>query len=768
MQRNSCEALQLLVSKYADGEVSAGERAIVDQHVAGCTACACKLTEYMEVAAIFSEAPIRPAEPQVRAGLYRAIARQKEEEHRAAHRQPAESSWRLPDPLSGRATAGKKFSLPGTLVKTATPFAAATVALFSFLWLVTIGVKPPSDTQNKQPADVQALPIFVPTLPPQVVSNSSTGSNIPAVETSVSRIAGLASPAVEASASAVVRSGPDRGVDLSQPTPVMENNGAVKFSDWHLLRDATYGYSASYPPNWWSYAQGQTRYFYPWTPGGSQNAPYWIELSVAPNSQRLTVMSAKSIAFKSASDIEPGFQGEATWLRRSSADVRYVYDELYGFDPDYVYTLRLAVSAETRSGNFKSRWESAEGIFSRMSGKMLFGPATLNNSSAYGRFLFLNGANLASVNISGASPQPELITRGYGVRSFALSPDLGTVAFASTATPTGGANDSALWASDIYLARISDQPSGARLLWSADEVQEVAWYSDRTLLAIAKGESGFGIYRLDTGSMTSDNPIPASAQSIVSLAGMSGVKSLAVSPDRQFITFIASAGKDSTSVGGSNNTDIYAVRPDGSDLHVMVSHASAVQPPADAQGAFSVNNQAIKSYTWAGSLSTTGGYTNNLLFTCGNAFSASFYPGGALYSALTLLNGPAVGFDALRMKDPAKSEIVHLAYSNSGKLAITGYYIDYNQRADQLAGLWVADVVGGVLSNIQTMPMPEGLHGIADLQWSPDGKSLIYRETIPASAVSITSRYDGQSAFLIQELNVATRQSTLLYSSDNR
>src|SRR5919202_5352779 len=112
MQHQSCDDIALLISKYADGEATHEEREAVDLHVSTCSACARKLTEYMEFAAIFAEAPMRSPEPDLRANLFREIGNIKEEARRKdaeALSQPSWQRWLRP---SG-ARRGRGFSWAG-------------------------------------------------------------------------------------------------------------------------------------------------------------------------------------------------------------------------------------------------------------------------------------------------------------------------------------------------------------------------------------------------------------------------------------------------------------------------------------------------------------------------------------------------------------------------------------------------------------------------------------------------------------------------------
>jgi hypothetical protein len=113
-------------------------------------------------------------------------------------------------------------------------------------------------------------------------------------------------------------------------------------------------------------------------------------------------------------------------------------------------------------------------------------------------------------------------------------------------------------------------------------------------------------------------------------------------------------------------------------------------------------------------------------------------------------------------------QIIHVAYSPSGKVALTGYMNDRNDRADQLVGLWTADLVRGAMVDLRPMPVPESPNGITDLQWTPDGTALVYRETVPHSPEVRSARYDGVSGFRMVKLDVDTGQPEVLFQSEGR
>jgi anti-sigma factor RsiW len=758
MQRSSCEDIQLLISKYVDHEASPGERVRVDAHVAACSDCACKLTEYMEMAAIFSESPLRAPSPELRTTLFSEIYRIKDEERRneriAAQRQPRPLPLAVPQPRP---------TLAAMLMRAANPFAAAGVAAFAFFTLMVFMVNGRAQEPVREP-DADSVSVLIPYVPtvalPIKVSAENTGFP-PPVSTN------LASPAYVASVSATVRASTalagDTMLRLAHPTPVFEDSGSpASASGWHVMRDPAYGYTISYPPNWWTQVSGKTRYFFPWGPGGSRNGPYWVEMKVLDNPRGLNAETARDNLFGGACDctLISGSAGRGSSLRRQTSDAKNLYDEIYGFDSNHIYLLRLNVPLESVIGNRNKRWDDGEAMFSRMSGKVSLS-AEPPRQGGYSPVLFLDGTDLMSVDATGKNPMP--ITRGYGVRVFSLSPDLRQVAF--TTTNEGQAP----WGKNVYLASLeSGGVSSPRLLWTAQVIHDIAWYSDRVLLAIANSHDsgGFGIYRLDlpenfTSDVVNSEQLVPRRLTALDESTMAGARGLSVSPDRQLVTFMAPLGED-------KGTDIYALRPDGTDLQLLISHADPVSPSVRGHRVLPAESQAIKSYVWTDGALESKGYRFNLLFTCGKSQSSTFFRGGFLYSAPGAASGALVSPERLGVQDAVDVQIVHIAHSPLGKVAFTGFYNLKDPWVETLAGLWTADVVDGALANLQAQPMPAAPQGIADLQWSPDGKSLIYRETVPLGQASMVSRYDGRSPYRIIKLNPETGSDTLLYETSGR
>src|SRR5262245_15401795 len=133
----SCDKIQLLLSKYADNEVSAAERDTVVAHVAGCADCARKLAEFEQVQALFSSAPTRPPEPQLRVGLFREINLIKEEERRKARRARENRPWFLPAAFTVSRQSG-----PGRLLSLINPVVVAVVAVFAFFGFMALSNRP--------------------------------------------------------------------------------------------------------------------------------------------------------------------------------------------------------------------------------------------------------------------------------------------------------------------------------------------------------------------------------------------------------------------------------------------------------------------------------------------------------------------------------------------------------------------------------------------------------------------------------------------------
>lgn len=759
MQPRSCDDIKLLISKYVDGEATREERETVDLHVAVCTDCACKLTEYMEFAAIFAEAPVRAPQPDLRAGVYSEIGTLKEqarnkEEERAAHR-----PWRklAPPAMRGRVSGDNRRGAAawGRAWEVVSPFAAISLAMVALVAVVMsnkpVGVAPHT------PEDVAVIYPSVPTIPATIVYRTASNGGLqndgkgvpPPMGTKLASVLPLASASVVVEATST--DGSDMMLGLQQVAPIME---AEAKAPWHQLRDAAFGYSIAYPSNWWTEVKGGTRLFFPWSEGGTKYAPYWIEARIESNPQHLNAQRASQVLFGGKGKLEPG----GVWLRYSEGDDVNFSDEIYAFDTNNMLVLRLNVPRSSLLGTFSERLAVAQTAFSRMSGKVSLG-------GGQSRVLFLNGGDVYSVGTGNPPGEADVraVWRGYGARwakQFALSPDGQGVAFSTT----NSADD--YWATDLNLGQIeASSASGSQApqtLMSGAEIHSIAWYSDRDLLVIARTKSlGLGIYRI---SMAADHT-PGTPQLLTKLGDdVQGAQGLSVSPDRQLISFLAP-------VDVRTGTDIYAVRPDGSNLTRIISHAGASAFISPNGSAVDAGEQAVKSYIWTeGKLEpASGGYSFKMLYTLGNAESPTRYKGGSLYGAPNSKNGLALDPASLQIGDSASVQIVHVAYSPAtGKVAFSGFYNDKEFRVETLAGLWTADLVSGTLTNVTPLPMPDSSHGATDLQWSPDGKSLIYRDTVPSSEASFADRYDGHSPFSILKLDISSGQKTVLYDASNR
>jgi len=459
-------------------------------------------------------------------------------------------------------------------------------------------------------------------------------------------------------------------------------------------------------------------------------------------------------------------------LRRSTVEVEngISYDEAYMFDDAHIYQFQLKVPAGNVPGAaaFQDRMADAQGIFSTMSGRLMLADAQSSATSTFGDVLFLNGTDLWLASAVAAAGTSSKVTRGYDVRQFAESPDLHRVAFTATGSPgedpssSGPKNANDPWAQTVYLTNIS--PNGAMaptLLMRNMDVHDIAWYGDHELLVLAQGAQGLALYKIplpDSRSVPLTNSAPQIERLVTLPSDLSGAGSLAVSPDRQLITFLAP-------VGEKQGTDIYAVRPDGTNLIKLVSHTDPVSPVIGGAPALAPGSQAIKSYLWTDGHLEPGGYQADLLFTCGNSYGPFSFPGGFLYSTASTSHTPLLDPLSLNIDEPERMQIIQVAYSAQQEVALAGYKTDFNGRADQLVGLWTGKLSNGTLQHVQSQPMPQTPDGVADLQWSPDGTSLIYRETIPGSDLAMhTYSYDSNADFRMRKLDVTTGQTSVLYN----
>jgi len=284
MQHDSCEDIQLLISRLVDDEVSPAERERVEQHVAVCDFCACKMLEYMEMAVLFSETPLRQPSPELRSSLFREIGNIEDDARLKKHAAPLANDrrWFMPASSPDSAKSGPASTFLGRLLRAASPFAVAAAALFVFLGALLLGnrLSPPASDPPDTSKPYRPVPLATRSYP-----ITSDANSVPdAVETKVGVVV-VASTAtyVSSSVNATATLGRDSILQLVQPTPVLEDGDAGQKASWHTVQDPQYGYTISYPPNWWTTLANGVRYFYPWTSGGITYAHYWVDMQVSPN-----------------------------------------------------------------------------------------------------------------------------------------------------------------------------------------------------------------------------------------------------------------------------------------------------------------------------------------------------------------------------------------------------------------------------------------------------------------------------------------------------
>jgi hypothetical protein len=755
MQQSGCEEIRLLISRFVDDEVTQAERARVEAHVSVCDECAYKMVELMEMALLFAETPLRRPDPDLRSEVFGEIARRKERSRRVEDL-PAprrgQRPWYLPTPPP--AAPPPPFHV--RLMRAASPFAMAAVALFFFLGALALGNWPGTNIQGAKRTVEVPLPPYLPTREMPLVGAVGPNGGVPGP---VGTMAVTAQGTVGGPAGATPTLGRPDLLALAEPTPVYEEEGASSKSGWHVVRDGAHGYTVHYPPNWWTRTIGTTRYFYPWSEGGTRRAPYWIELLVTPNSLGLTAATGNEAECGGKCEIVEAEGSALSWLRRDYNDDDTYNDVGYLFDSNYVYRLKLSVPNQTLPGlgGFQERVAKSQTVFGLMSGRLV----PRNNAEddpAYGGVLFLNGTDLWLTNaVRGSALR---VTIGAGVRRFAQSPDLANVAY------TSSDNEGEVWGTSLYVTRIvPGGPEAPTLLARNMDFQDVAWYGDRALLVLARDSGGqLGLLRFSVPDPRYSQDAPFDARPVLLTAlddRFSGARALSVSPDRQLVTFLAP-------VGPNEGTDLYAVRPDGSGLTIMVGHDEPLAPVVGSQRALAPDSQALKSYVWADGRLEQGGYAATILFTSGNSESPSWDLGGYFYSTARSTRDPALDPAVLSKQEAEGLQVIHIAYSSTGKVALTGYVNDRNGRADQLVGLWTADVVRGAILNPRPMPVPDSPNGITDLQWTPDGTALVYRETIPYRPDIRSARYDGVSNFRIVRLDVGTGETTVLFQPQGR
>ncbi|MEO5950943.1 MAG: hypothetical protein ABIQ44_00570, partial [Chloroflexia bacterium] len=506
----------------------------------------------------------------------------------------------------------------------------------------------------------------------------------------------------------------------------------------------------AYPSNWWTQVLKSTRYFYPWTTGGIKDSPYWIELSTTKNNDGLNSETGNRVLCDAKCTPAPGSDDRAGWIDKKGSDDLNQYRVGYLFDADYIYILKLNVPYNSLEGTgaFADRYSAGDGVFTTMSGRLTLKSEQSVGGSAFGGTLFLKGSGdpdtgsdlyMAVANGVGSG----WMTYDGGVKNFALSPAMDRIAYA--ATEKGQASET--WAKTIYLLTlVSNGSADSRkvLVSNMGTIQDLAWYSDRDLVFLARDNSNvLGLYKLSVPVLANSDVASTSASTPELLTTLdyklSGARSLAVAPDRQLITFLAPLGENSP-------TDLYGVRPDGSDLRVIMRHSDPVAVLKDGKPVLPSESQAIKSYVWIEGHLESYGYAARILFTMGYNYSPTSVLGGALYSGPRRYLNPLVDPFAIVAYMPERLQIIHIAYSSQGKIAFTGYYNEIDGQADKLEGLWVANIDGDHISTPSRVQNPEDHNGVTDLQWSPDGQSLTYRETMPTGNAP-SARYNGDRNF---------------------
>ncbi|MEP6776177.1 MAG: anti-sigma factor, partial [Chloroflexota bacterium] len=526
----NCEEIQILISRFVDDEVTDEERSRVESHVLTCKPCSYVMLQYVEMAALFAESPTRQPEPDLRASLFREISNVTEAAQRQT-RATAQSSrpWYLladkaqPAPL---ATAPLP-SFAGRLIRAASPLMMAAVPIVFIIGALVLSSKffvgadaPVTERSGQVP--IQPLPTYEAPLA-QITSDAAVVP--PAQLTKAPGVITVSTAAATTTyLSATATLGPYQLIKLAQPTPVWEDGDAVSKTGWHSMRDPQYGYKLSYPSNWWTRVLNNTRYFYPWGAGGTEYAPYRVQLSVQPNTAGLTAATANDAVCSGACDTV-----NDVWLKRNRQDANDFYHEGYLFDASYIYRLQLVVPVTSLDGlgDFQDRIAAGEQIFGTMSGRLALADASTRQVSAFDNVLFLKGSKpdqgsdlyLAASNGSTA----HRLTWDGGIKNYALSPDMESVAYA--ATDKNQARDA--WASRIYLATIAPANSSdlnALPLAGMDAIHDLAWYSDHELVFLAENGGTLGLYRLVLPATPGQKPAPTPELLVALGAGLAGAR----------------------------------------------------------------------------------------------------------------------------------------------------------------------------------------------------------------------------------------------------
>ena len=309
----------------------------------------------------------------------------------------------------------------------------------------------------------------------------------------------------------------------------------------------------------------------------------------------------------------------------------------------------------------------------------------------YAPALILQAGDLWTVDAAGGSPQR--LTALGTIRSFSLAPDQQQVALVTAADPA----QPGAWGAGIELLSLAGD--NHRVLWTAAEVHEVAWYGSQELIAVAKPDAAapLGLYWLSAQSGSTDR------SRLSDLSDLTNVHALQVAPDRTWIGFLA------TGPGSGGAQDLYGVRPTGGLPGALTPRTSTAGGPLD-----------VREFAWlavpAGSTGTP--LDEALVIVAGVAGAQN----GSVQPWRLDLPDPAAGHSpqvtALDATLSPGQEARSLTVSATGRLA----FLIFNAKGWQGVNICGARP-GGPDATVPLATRPPGTP--VSLAWAPDGAHLL-------------------------------------------
>ncbi len=656
-----CAACRPVLSKYVDGEASPAEVRLIEEHIGGCARCTAALTEFRLMRTTFHQAPQRPPDPRIRAGLLKAI-------DEIEMRRPADDRLRRPAPRQPvrpppRRAPAIAWSWLGNLAGAA---AIILVVGTSFL-LVNIGRQQRQAVGTPASTTQAALStVSVPTQPAAALVAGTAGAagNIPGAELTP----GAPPLAEDPTALAMPRT--------ATGTPVWHMADEKETApDGHAIQDGQFGYQFTYPANGWSApapANDQAvlgrRLVAPWSMDSAQaSVPFYMIIDVLTGTATIPVYT-QTVSYNN-------WQGTRGIRQEGNQQI----DEVYLRQDRLIYRLNYALITGPGGSDHRAEgdgWASAI--------RQSFRPAAdlAHHPFGYAPALALRGGDLWTVNPDGSNIR-QMTTSGM-VRAFSLAPDLRQVALVTALRREDA------WGAYVELLDLG-QAGAPRRIWTAKEIHEVAWNGTQDLVAIGIDQSGgLGLYRLNRNLGGTDH---------LSTLPNGNAHNLQVAPDRTWVGFLSDTG--------TGASELYGVRPDGSGQTPIMPRTGGTNGTA----------RDVREFAWMPATLTSQPVGTESLIVLE-------HPGGdtAVVPEALRLPAPASGQSpsVLSMGPIGDQQARYLTVSPQGQVAYALFKGDAWQGLQTCAmgdGIIIGSGHCGPVIAVGARP--------SALQWAPDGTHLL-------------------------------------------